>query len=48
MVHPPEDAGHFLATCALGFAGPRVPTGVWTCPDPNTICIAAGGYVVPD
>ncbi len=45
LVHPPEAGEPFLATCALGFAGPQVPTGVWTCPDPNTICIAAGGYV---
>ena len=35
----------FLATCALGFADPAAPTGVWSCPDPSWICVAAGGYV---
>ena len=34
----------FLATCALGFASPAVPTGVWTCPDPAMVCAVAGGY----
>ena len=44
MIRPPEHGGQFLATCALGFAGSGVPTGVWACPDPAWICIAAGGY----
>jgi hypothetical protein len=44
MIRPPDHAGQFLATCALGFAGSGVPTGVWACPDPAWICIAAGGY----
>jgi hypothetical protein len=44
MIHPPNGAAQFLATCALGFAGSSVPTGVWSCPDPAWICIAAGGY----
>jgi hypothetical protein len=34
----------FLATCALGFASPAVPTGVWSCPDPTRLCAIAGGY----
>jgi hypothetical protein len=34
----------FLATCALGFASPAVPTGVWSCPDPALVCAVAGGY----
>jgi hypothetical protein len=34
----------FLATCALGFASPAVPTGVWSCPDPAVVCAVAGGY----
>ena len=37
--HPP-----FLATCALGFSGSGVPTGLWPCPDPAWICAVAGGY----
>ena len=34
----------FLATCALGFASPAVPTGMWSCPDPVMMCAIAGGY----
>ncbi|HEY0760166.1 MAG TPA: hypothetical protein VGD59_13020, partial [Acidisarcina sp.] len=34
----------FLATCALGFDDPSVPTGVWSCPDPDWLCAVAGGY----
>jgi hypothetical protein len=45
MIRPPDRAPQFLATCALGFAGSGVPTGVWACPDPAWICVAAGGYV---
>jgi len=41
----PAHAQPFLATCALGFADPAAPSGVWSCPDPANICIAAGGYV---
>jgi hypothetical protein len=40
----PQGGGPFLATCALGFAGPGVPNGVWACPDPAWICAVAGGY----
>ncbi|MHB1023602.1 MAG: hypothetical protein ACYC46_01385 [Acidobacteriaceae bacterium] len=42
-VHPSEDPP-FLATCALGFADPSVPTGVWACPNPQQMCAVAGGY----
>jgi hypothetical protein len=45
LIHPPEGATPFMVTCALGFAGPGVPTGLWSCPDPSWICVAAGGYV---
>ena len=34
----------FLATCALGFRDPAVPTGIWSCPNPDEICAASGGY----
>ena len=34
----------FLATCALGFSGDNVPSGIWACPDPGWICAVAGGY----
>jgi hypothetical protein len=40
----PAAAEAFLATCALGFASPAVPTGVWSCPDPAMVCAVAGGY----
>jgi len=34
----------FLATCALGFRDPAVPTGIWTTPHPDWLCAVAGGY----
>lgn len=38
------DAQPFLATCALGFRDPAVPTGVWSAPRPEEICAVSGGY----
>ena len=37
-------AQELLATCALGFRDPLVPTGIWSCPNPDEICAVAGGY----
>ena len=34
----------FLATCALGFRDPAVPTGMWAAPNPREICSVSGGY----
>jgi hypothetical protein len=34
----------FLATCALGFRDPAVPTGLWSAPNPGEICAVSGGY----
>ncbi len=34
----------FLATCALGFRDPVVPTGLWSTPKPEELCAVAGGY----
>lgn len=34
----------FLATCALGFRDPAVPTGLWSAPDPCELCAVSGGY----
>jgi hypothetical protein len=34
----------FLATCALGFRDPTVPTGLWSTPNPEEICALSGGY----
>ena len=45
LVRPNEfGASPFLATCALGFRDPVVPTGIWSVPNPNEICAVAGGY----
>jgi hypothetical protein len=35
----------FLATCALGFRDPVVPTGIWSAPNPREMCAVSGGYV---
>jgi hypothetical protein len=43
LVHPAA-GGTFLATCALGFTSPEMPTGVFPCPDPQQMCAVAGGY----
>lgn len=40
----PASGGTFLATCALGFSDPAMPTGVWACPNPREMCAVAGGY----
>lgn len=40
----PERAQPFLATCALGFRDPIVPTGLWSAPNPAEICAVSGGY----
>ena len=37
-------AEQFLATCALGFRDPAVPTGIWSTPKPEELCAVAGGY----
>jgi len=42
----PDVAGTqpFLATCALGFHDPAVPTGLWSAPKAEEICAVSGGY----
>ena len=37
-------AQSFLATCALGFRDPAVPTGIWAAPNTWEICAVSGGY----
>jgi hypothetical protein len=48
MVHPAgsgnSGGGSFLATCALGFADPTMPTGIFSSPNPREMCAVAGGY----
>ena len=39
-----ETGGTFLATCALGFTDPSMPTGIYACPNPRELCAVAGGY----
>jgi hypothetical protein len=34
----------FLATCALGFRDPAVPTGIWSAPKSLEMCAVSGGY----
>jgi hypothetical protein len=43
MVHP-ASGGTFLATCALGFTDPAMPTSVFACPNAVQMCAVAGGY----
>lgn len=40
----PASGGAFLATCALGFTDPAMPTGIFACPSPQEMCAVAGGY----
>jgi hypothetical protein len=40
----PLIGGNFLATCALGFKDPALPTGVFACPKPDDLLAVAGGY----
>jgi hypothetical protein len=35
---------NYLATCALGFRDPSLPTGVFPCPRPDDLLALAGGY----
>jgi hypothetical protein len=44
LIRPSESAQPFLATCALGFRDPAVPTGIWSCPNRSEICAVSGGY----
>lgn len=40
----PATGGNFLATCALGFGDPSLPSGVWSCPRTDDLLAVAGGY----
>lgn len=44
MVRPESPHLPFLATCAVGFRDPVVPTGIWSTPNANQICAVSGGY----
>jgi len=43
LVHP-STGGTFLATFALGFTNPAMPTAVFACPNSDELCAVAGGY----
>jgi hypothetical protein len=43
LIHP-QTGGSFLATCALGFTDPSMPTGLYSCSNPQELCAVAGGY----
>jgi len=43
LIHPANHPA-FLATCALGFTDPSMPTGIFSCPNPRELCALAGGY----
>lgn len=40
----PVQGDMFLATCALGFADPAAPSGLWSMPHPDWLCAVSGGY----
>ncbi len=44
LIRPQPGAPEFLATCALGFRDPAVPTGLWSAPSPKELCAVSGGY----
>ena len=44
LVRPDAGSQPFLATCALGFRDPAVPTGIWSSPRAEEICAVSGGY----
>ncbi|MGD0097540.1 MAG: hypothetical protein ABSB60_13670 [Terracidiphilus sp.] len=44
LIRPAKDTQGFLATFALGFRDPAVPTGIWASPTRDEICAISGGY----
>jgi hypothetical protein len=40
----PSTGGAFLATCALGFRDPSLPSGIFSCPRADDLLAVAGGY----
>ena len=40
----PSAGANFLATCALGFRDPSLPSGVFACPRADDLLALAGGY----
>jgi len=44
LVRPEDRVPSFLATCAVGFQDPVVPSGIWSAPNPHELCAVSGGY----
>jgi hypothetical protein len=44
LIVRPAEGAMFLATCALGFTDPAMPTGVFACPNSQEMSAVAGGY----
>ena len=40
----PAHGGALLATCALGFRDPSLPSGIFSCPRADDLLAVAGGY----
>jgi hypothetical protein len=40
----PAAGANFLATCALGFRDPALPSGIFACPRADDLLALAGGY----
>jgi hypothetical protein len=40
----PANAPNFLATCALGYRDPNLPSAIYPCPRPDDLLALAGGY----
>jgi hypothetical protein len=40
----PAAGAKFLATCALGFRDPALPSGIYACPRADDLLAVAGGY----
>lgn len=41
----PKDASVWIGFFSLGFDSEQVASGIYSCPDPNSLCLAVGGYV---
>ena len=41
----PKNAPPWVGFFALGFDSEQVANGIYSCPDPDSLCVAVGGYV---
>lgn len=40
----PQNGAPWVGFFALGFDSDKVASGIYSCPDPDSLCVAAGGY----